>query len=87
MPAQLFDALPVERHRLFLAAWGAHSASYVSGFLGGILLCVLIAAKRLRLRALSRRRSKLRFLSSAGSGARRLELYAPTSSSLLVLSP
>lgn len=50
MPPQLSDLLPVERHRRFLADWWAHSASYASGFLGGIALCIVIAVERLRRR-------------------------------------
>jgi hypothetical protein len=33
----------------FMADWWAHSASYASGFFGGLALCVLIYRKRTRL--------------------------------------
>lgn len=49
MPAEIFTMLPVQMHRRFLADWWAHNASYASGFLGGLVLCSVIVAKRFRL--------------------------------------
>jgi hypothetical protein len=41
-----FTASPALRYR-FMADWWAHSASYASAFLGGIVLCVLTYRRRL----------------------------------------
>lgn len=49
MPAELSSALGSDRHRRFLADWWAHSASYASGFLGGLAICALVAIKRFRM--------------------------------------
>ena len=38
--------VPKEKHALFLADWWAHTASYASGFLGGIVLCLWVWRKR-----------------------------------------
>jgi hypothetical protein len=48
MPAEIYTMLPVSMHRRFLADWWAHSASYASGFLGGLILCAIIVVKRIR---------------------------------------
>jgi hypothetical protein len=40
--------IPVSMQRRFLADWWAHSASYSSGFIGGLALCGIIAVKRVR---------------------------------------
>ncbi|MGB6743087.1 MAG: hypothetical protein WBE38_05455, partial [Terracidiphilus sp.] len=48
MPAAFYNLIPVARHRRFLADWWAHNASYGSGFLGGIALCVIICYRRIR---------------------------------------
>jgi hypothetical protein len=37
---------PGALQRRFLADWWAHNASYGSGFLGGLSLCILIWLKR-----------------------------------------
>jgi hypothetical protein len=39
--------LPTELHRRFLADWWSHNASYASGFLGGLILCGIVLAKRI----------------------------------------
>jgi hypothetical protein len=46
VPADVQELLPRELHRRFLADWWAHSASYASGFLGGLILCVIVLVKR-----------------------------------------
>jgi hypothetical protein len=46
-PGWVGSNLPPVRHALFMADWWAHNASYLSGFLGGILLCILTIRKRL----------------------------------------
>jgi hypothetical protein len=48
IPRELHEVLPVELHRRFLAEWWAHSASYGSGFLGGVTRCVIVWVKRSR---------------------------------------
>lgn len=48
MPAAFSGMLPVEFHRRFLADWWAHTASYASGFMGGITLCAIVLLRRLR---------------------------------------
>ena len=50
MPSSLTTLLPPDLYRRFLADWWAHSASYASGFLGGIALWILAFRKRLRTR-------------------------------------
>ena len=40
--------IPKEQHALFLADWWAHMASYASGFLGGIILCLWVWRTRRR---------------------------------------
>jgi hypothetical protein len=47
MPAQFQGLLPTELHRRFLADWWSHNASYASGFLGGLILCGIVLAKRI----------------------------------------
>jgi hypothetical protein len=49
-PAWIAETLPRERHARFMADWWAHNASYLVGFLGGILLCILTIRKRLSIR-------------------------------------
>ena len=49
IPAAIAGALPVAMQRRFLADWWAHSASYLSGFAMGLLLCILAWIKRGRL--------------------------------------
>ena len=46
VPPDVFELLPKEMHRRFVADWWAHSASYASGFLGGLTLCVVVWLKR-----------------------------------------
>ena len=43
--------VPKEKHALFLADWWAHTASYGSGFLGGLGLCLWTWRRRKRLSA------------------------------------
>lgn len=43
----IFSPYPTMRYR-FMADWWAHSASYASAFLGGIVVCVLTYRRRLR---------------------------------------
>ena len=50
-PEGMMDLLPAGAQRGFLADWYAHSASYASGFIGGMFLCVLALRKRLRARS------------------------------------
>lgn len=49
IPAVIAEVLPAATHRRFLADWWAHSASYLSGFAGGLVLCALIWLRRGRL--------------------------------------
>jgi hypothetical protein len=51
MPVELNDLLPVAKHKRFLADWWAHNASYGSGFLGGLIICVIVCVKRIRMAA------------------------------------
>jgi hypothetical protein len=41
--------IPGSRQSAFIADWWAHSASYISGFLGGIVLCLYVWRSRSRL--------------------------------------
>ena len=43
------SSVPPERHSLFLADGAAHLAAYVTGFVGGLLLCIRTWARRKRL--------------------------------------
>jgi len=47
VPPDMRRVIEPELHRRFLADWWAHSASYASGFLGGIVLWILAFWKRL----------------------------------------
>lgn len=44
-----FTASPAMRYR-FMADWWAHTASYGTAFVGGVVLCVMTYRRRLRLR-------------------------------------
>jgi hypothetical protein len=46
LPARLAERIPPDRHAAFLADLFAHNASYGVGFLGGIVLCVMIWRSR-----------------------------------------
>jgi hypothetical protein len=46
VPPDLAGELPLEMRRRFLADWWAHSASYASGFLGGLTLCAIVWLRR-----------------------------------------
>ena len=46
LPPTVTAFLPEGAYHRFAADWWAHSASYASGFLGGIVLCVLAYRKR-----------------------------------------
>jgi hypothetical protein len=47
-PDWVATRLPASAHSRFMADWWAHSASYLSGFLGGIAVCIMIYRKRSR---------------------------------------
>lgn len=47
LPPTITAGLPPGAYHRFAADWWAHSASYASGFFGGIVLCVLAYRKRL----------------------------------------
>ena len=49
VPEDVQRLLPPERHRLFVADWWAHNASYASGFLGGLFLWIAVPIKRWQL--------------------------------------
>jgi len=38
LPEGYFDAIPIEQHHRFMAAWFAHGASYLFGLVGGLYL-------------------------------------------------
>lgn len=44
----LASRVPPDRHVAFLTALWAHSASYIAGFLGGLVLCVHVLVRRSR---------------------------------------
>jgi len=46
MPEGMANVLPANMERRLLADLWAHSASYASGFLGGMALCVLVWSRR-----------------------------------------
>jgi hypothetical protein len=46
VPAYWTDAIPRSAHQRFAADLWAHSASYATGFSGGLALCVIVYAKR-----------------------------------------
>jgi len=48
LPADVSEALPQELHRRLLAVWWAHNASYASGFVGGLVVCAIVAVNRRR---------------------------------------
>ena len=50
VPPWIAKWIPPERHARFMADAWAHNASYGAGFLGGVILCILTAAKRFRAR-------------------------------------
>jgi hypothetical protein len=45
----LASAVPADRHVAFLTDLWVHLASYLGGFLGGILLCVYALVRRARI--------------------------------------
>jgi len=47
-PGSVAARLPASSHPRFMADWWAHNASYLSGFLGGIVVCVMVFRKRSR---------------------------------------
>lgn len=47
-PPEVIALLPRARHAHFMADWWAHSASYASGFFGGLILCAWVIWRRLR---------------------------------------
>lgn len=46
LPPALFSAVPPEKHAAFIADWFAHTASYATGGLGGLSLCLWTLRKR-----------------------------------------
>lgn len=46
VPDGLLSRIPPERHRMFIADAFSHNASYLVGFLGGIVLCIQTHARR-----------------------------------------
>jgi hypothetical protein len=46
LPGALGDLVPRDRHARFIADWCAHGASYLVGFIGGLVLPVLIWRRR-----------------------------------------
>lgn len=48
MPAAWATAIPRAVHQRFLADWWAHSASYATGFFGGLVLCFIVYFRRRR---------------------------------------
>jgi len=49
MPSSWAGGIPASAHRRFVADWWAHSASYATGFLGGLVICILVYRRRGRL--------------------------------------
>jgi hypothetical protein len=47
VPDYMRDLLAPSLQRRFLADWWAHSASYTSGFLGGMVLCAVMLRRRM----------------------------------------
>jgi hypothetical protein len=47
-PDWVASCLPVTSHSRFVADWWAHNASYLSGFLGGIVVCIMAFRRRSR---------------------------------------
>jgi hypothetical protein len=47
-PAFVAAEIPVSMYRRFMADWGAHIASYASGFFGGMGVCIITLFKRYR---------------------------------------
>jgi hypothetical protein len=45
-PNWVATSLPATAHSRFMADWWAHNASYLSGFLGGIVVCVIAFRRR-----------------------------------------
>jgi len=50
-PPYVAISIPSEAHRRFAADWWAHSASYASGFFGGMVIWILALWKRLSARS------------------------------------
>ena len=48
VPPDVAAFLPPARYARFMADWYAHSASYASGFFGGLILCGWVILKRIR---------------------------------------
>jgi hypothetical protein len=49
IPQEIATSLPPELTRRFAADLWAHSASYLCGFVGGLILCIVTHKKRVRL--------------------------------------
>lgn len=48
VPTFVAEEIPVSMYRRFMADWGAHIASYASGFFGGVGVCVVTLFRRYR---------------------------------------
>ena len=48
VPLDVAEILPLGLQRRFLFDWWTHTASYASGFIGGLILCIVIWIKRHR---------------------------------------
>jgi hypothetical protein len=48
VPIDIAPAIPLDRQHRFVATWWAHTASYGSGFVGGLVLCIIISIRRIR---------------------------------------
>jgi len=54
VPSDMVGMLSPAAERRFLADWWAHNASYASGFIGALVVCILAVEKRRRARRDSR---------------------------------
>ncbi len=48
VPEEMKGMLPRAAERRFLADWWAHTASYASGFIGGLVVCAVALERRMR---------------------------------------
>ena len=49
IPQEMAGLLPARAERRFLADWWAHNASYASGFIGGLVVCVFAYRTRMEM--------------------------------------
>lgn len=59
MPDGSLSAIPVEMDQRCAADWWAHNASYASGFLGALVVCAVIIAKRIALSGVRKVQTKI----------------------------